>query len=64
MARDEEAARYRKAAQMALDQLEWCIGYFRDVRKPRISKQLAKNHAAISRKLRDGADDAGPGTRA
>lgn len=59
MARDEEAARYRQAAWLALDQLEWCIEYLRGIHKKRISKQLAKNHAAISRRLRNGADERG-----
>lgn len=56
MARDDEAARYRQAAQLALDQLEWCVDYFRTIRKVQISKSLARNHAAISRRLNDGAD--------
>jgi hypothetical protein len=53
MARDEETDRHRKAAQLALDQLEWCVDYLRSIHKHRIAKQLAKNHAAISRRLRD-----------
>jgi hypothetical protein len=53
MDRDEEAARYRRAAQLALGQLEWCVEYLRRIRKYRLADQLAKNHAAISRRLRD-----------
>jgi hypothetical protein len=59
MARDDEAARYRQAAQMTLEQLTWCIDYFRTIRKLDISEWLAKNHAAISRKLEEGADRGG-----
>jgi hypothetical protein len=59
MARDDEAARYRQAAQLTLDQLKWCIDYFRTIRKVQISKSLAKNHAAISRRLEDVADGSG-----
>lgn len=55
MARDEETARYREAAQLALDQLDWCVEYLRSIRKPRIAKQLARNHAAISRRLHHSA---------
>lgn len=51
MARDEEAIRYRKAAQLALEQLDWCIDYLRRIHKPRIARQLAKNQAAIRRRL-------------
>jgi len=56
MARDDETARYREAAQLALDQLEWCVEYLRGIRKTRISKHIARNHAAISRRLQENAD--------
>jgi hypothetical protein len=59
MARDDEAARYRQAAQLALDQLEWCVHYLRSIRKTQISQQLARNRAAISRRLSDQLDRAG-----
>lgn len=52
MAREEEAARYQRAAQLALDQLDWCVKYLERIRKYSIAKQVAKNHAAISRRLR------------
>jgi hypothetical protein len=53
MAREEESARYWEAAQLALGQLDWCVDYFRSIRKPRISKQIARNRDAIRRMLRD-----------
>lgn len=56
MDRDEETARHRRAAQLALDQLQWCIDYLRSIHKPRLARQLAKNHAAIDRKLHDEVD--------
>jgi hypothetical protein len=59
MDRDEEAARYRRAAQLALGQLEWCVEYLRRIRKYSLAEQLAKNHAAISRSLDDITDAAG-----
>jgi hypothetical protein len=62
MARDDEAARYRQAAQLALDQLDWCVEYLRSIHKTRISRQLARNCAAISRRLRDNPH--GTGSRA
>ena len=51
MEQDEETARYRRAAELALDQLEWCVAYLRKIRKFRLAQQLEKNHAAISRRL-------------
>lgn len=51
MDRDEETARYRQAAELALGQLEWCVEYLRSIRKFRLAQQLAKNHAEISRRL-------------
>jgi hypothetical protein len=53
MARDEETARYRQAAQLALGQLEWCVEYLRSIHKHRLAKQLKKNHTAISRRLNE-----------
>jgi hypothetical protein len=63
MAHDEETARYRRAAQLALDQLDWCVHYLRSIRKYRLAQQLARNHAAISRRFRDDADETGPRAR-
>jgi hypothetical protein len=64
MARDEQAARYHKAAQLALSQLEWCIEYLRGIRKTDIADQLARNHAAIGRRLRDDTGGTSPRRRA
>ena len=50
MARDQ-AERYRQAAEDALGQLDWCIGYLHGIRKVGISAQLAKNRAYIRREL-------------
>jgi hypothetical protein len=57
MARSDETDRYRRAAHMALDQLDWCIEYLRRLRKTTISKQLAKNRSAIASKLTPRNDD-------
>jgi hypothetical protein len=51
MARDDETERYRQAAQDALEQLDWCIGYLHGIHKTKISTQLAKNRAFIKRNL-------------
>ena len=47
----DHAERYREAAEEALEQLDWCIGYLHGIRKTRISTQLAKNRAYIRRNL-------------
>jgi hypothetical protein len=45
--RSEELERYRSAAEDALQQLDWCIGYLHGIRKTDISRALAKNRAQI-----------------
>ena len=47
----QETERYRQAAEDALGQLDWCIGYLHGIRKTAISAQLAKNRAYIRRQL-------------
>ena len=49
--RDEELERYRRAAEDALQQLDWCIGYLHGIRKLEISRALAKNRAQIRSEL-------------
>jgi hypothetical protein len=47
----DQRERYRQAAEDALQQLDWCIGYLHGIRKTGISKQLAKNRTYIKRDL-------------
>jgi hypothetical protein len=49
--KEQEADRYRKAAEDALQQLDWCIGYLHGIHKGKISTQLAKNRTHIKRNL-------------
>jgi hypothetical protein len=42
----KRAERYREAAEDALGQLDWCIGYLHGIRKPQISAQLATRTCA------------------
>jgi len=49
--RNEELERYREAAEDALQQLDWCIGYLHGIRKVQISRALAKNRTHIRRQL-------------
>lgn len=48
---EDQAECYRQAAEDALQQLEWCIGYFHGIRKPRVAVQLARNRAHIRQNL-------------
>jgi hypothetical protein len=49
--RDGELERYRQAAEDALQQLDWCIGYLHGIRKTDISRALAKNRSHIRTEL-------------
>jgi hypothetical protein len=49
--KEQEADRYRKAAEDALQQLDWVIGYLHGIRKTDISKALAKNRSYIRTQL-------------
>jgi hypothetical protein len=51
MVKTSEAERYRQAAEDALEQLAWCINYFRVNRKSQLSAPLAKSHDHIKRRL-------------
>lgn len=53
----ESDERYRQAAEDALQQLDWCIGYLHGIRKTKISAQLAKNRAHIRRHLMNEAHE-------
>jgi hypothetical protein len=46
-----EMLRYRLAAEDALQQLDWCIGYLHGIGKSEISARLAKNRISIKRNL-------------
>ena len=48
---DSEAMRYRRAAEEALQQLDWCIGYLHGIRKSQLSTRLAQNREFIKRNL-------------
>jgi hypothetical protein len=53
----EETDRYRQAAEDALQQLDWTIGYLHGIRKTEISKALAKNRSYIRRSLMGQAEE-------
>jgi hypothetical protein len=49
--RNDELRRYRQAAEDALQQLDWCIGYLHGIRKLGISRSLARNRNYIRENL-------------
>jgi len=48
---DEEIARYARAAEETLKQLDWCVKYLYDIRKSAIAKTIDQNRASIERRL-------------
>lgn len=48
---NDDRDRYRQAAEDALQQLDWCIGYLHGIRKQKISTQLARNRSYIRQNL-------------
>jgi hypothetical protein len=48
----QEAERYRQAAEDALGQLDWCIEYLHEIRKGPIARTLSKNRTSIRNALR------------
>jgi hypothetical protein len=53
--RDDE--RFRQAAEDALQQLDWCIGYLHGIHKVRISRALARNRSYIRTNLLKRAEE-------
>lgn len=48
----EEVDRFRTATEDALQQLDWCIGYFVGCNKPSIARSLGANRAHIRNAIR------------
>lgn len=47
----EEVERYRSAAEDALQQLDWCIGYLHGCNKKALAASLSKNRSYIRKHL-------------
>ena len=58
--KQDETDRYRRAAEDALQQLDWTIGYLHGIKKTEISKALAKNRSFIRSHLLQVPDEALP----
>jgi hypothetical protein len=50
---DDGVTRYREAAEMLLEQLEWCVRYLNRIHKYDIARSVARNREQIRRLLRD-----------
>ena len=50
-ARTDEVDRYRRAADEALNQLDWCVNYLYRVRKSAIAQVVEKNRSHIRRQM-------------
>jgi len=58
--KQDEADRYKQAAEDALQQLDWTIGYLHGIHKTGISKALAKNRSYIRTQLMHERDEGVP----
>lgn len=58
--KQDETDRYRRAAEDALQQLDWAIGYLHGIRKTEISRALAKNRTFIRKRLMGQAEEPMP----
>jgi hypothetical protein len=52
-----EADRYRRAAEDALQQLDWAIGYLHGIKKTEISRALAQNRTFIRKNLMNAPEE-------
>ena len=61
---EEEVERHRRASEDALQQLDWCIGYFHGIGKKGIAKALSDNRSHIRQHLLKRAEQPVPTQRA
>jgi hypothetical protein len=47
----DDLERYRRAAEDALQQLDWCIGYLHGIRKNSEARMLSSNRQSIRQNL-------------
>ena len=64
MANQDKTERYRRAAEDALQQLDWAIGYLHGIRKTQISQALSKNRSFIRSQLLDREEEPLPSSSA
>jgi hypothetical protein len=56
----EECERFRRAAEDALQQLDWCIGYLHGIHKEGEARALARNRSYIRQQLLKQAEEKTP----
>jgi hypothetical protein len=61
--RDWDVERYRRAAEDALQQLDWCIGYLHGIRKVQVSRALSRNRSYIRSRLMEREEQPMPAER-
>jgi hypothetical protein len=49
---DREIQRYKQAATVALEHLEWAVGYLHQLRKPELARALERNRKQILESIR------------
>jgi hypothetical protein len=47
----EEVAKYRRAAEETLSQLDWCVSYLYSIRKPDLARAIERNRTTIRRQM-------------
>jgi hypothetical protein len=52
LSRNSQAQRYRKAAELAIEQLDWCINYLHRIQRPRVAQALLRSRRAIVKRHR------------
>ncbi len=53
MTPDPTATDYRRATELTLEQLDWCINYLRSIRKQKVARAVSRNRDSIRRRLRE-----------
>ena len=51
MTRDQQAERYRTAAEATLRQVDWCVQYLHRIRKRELAEVIDKNRRFIQDRL-------------
>ena len=60
---EREVERYRRASEDALQQLDWCIGYFHGSGKKGIARALSDNRSHIRKHLLERSEQPVPTQR-